>query len=64
MKLVQVALAAVLALAWLPSTGSAQGAKPGLERLYILNCGEGRAGDISRWSPGVNIGQSMGSTCP
>jgi N-acyl homoserine lactone hydrolase len=34
-------------------------AKPGVERLYILNCGEGTAGDISRWSPGVNEGKSM-----
>src|SRR6266576_3437163 len=33
--------------------------KPGVERLYILNCGEGVAGDISRWSPGVNVGKSM-----
>jgi hypothetical protein len=39
------------------ATGSAQAA--GVERLYILNCGEGVAGDISRWSPGVNVGQSM-----
>jgi glyoxylase-like metal-dependent hydrolase (beta-lactamase superfamily II) len=31
----------------------------GLEKLYILNCGEGIAGDISRWSPGVNEGKSM-----
>lgn len=31
----------------------------GVARLYILNCGEGVAGDISRWSPGVNIGKSM-----
>ena len=30
-----------------------------IERLYILNCGEGVAGDISRWSPGVNVGKSM-----
>ena len=37
----------------------AQGAKSGVERLYILNCGEGVAGDISRWSPGVNVGKSM-----
>ena len=37
----------------------AQGGKPGVERLYILNCGEGVAGDISRWSPGVNEGKSM-----
>jgi glyoxylase-like metal-dependent hydrolase (beta-lactamase superfamily II) len=34
-------------------------ARSGLERLYILNCGEGTAGDISRWSPGVNVGKSM-----
>ena len=33
--------------------------KPGVEKLYILNCGEGIAGDISRWSPGVNVGKSM-----
>jgi glyoxylase-like metal-dependent hydrolase (beta-lactamase superfamily II) len=31
----------------------------GIERLYILNCGEGVAGDISRWSPGVNVGMPM-----
>jgi len=30
----------------------------GVERLYILDCGQGIAGDISRWSPGVNVGQS------
>ena len=40
------------------SPAVAQG-KPGIERLYILNCGEGVAGDISRWSPGVNEGKSM-----
>src|SRR5256885_5569633 len=38
---------------------SAQGEKGGVERLHILNCGEGVAGDISRWSPGVNVGKSM-----
>ena len=32
---------------------------PASRRLYILNCGEGVAGDISRWSPGVNVGKSM-----
>src|SRR4249919_952634 len=45
-----------------PSLGQpapAQATKPGIERLYILNCGEGVAGDISRWSPGVNEGKSM-----
>jgi glyoxylase-like metal-dependent hydrolase (beta-lactamase superfamily II) len=33
--------------------------KSGVDKLYILNCGEGVAGDISRWSPGVNLGKSM-----
>src|ERR1700686_3769459 len=39
--------------------GQAQSSRPGVEKLYILNCGEGVAGDISRWSPGVNEGKSM-----
>jgi glyoxylase-like metal-dependent hydrolase (beta-lactamase superfamily II) len=33
--------------------------KSGVDRLYILNCGDGIAGDISRWSPGVDVGKSM-----
>jgi glyoxylase-like metal-dependent hydrolase (beta-lactamase superfamily II) len=37
----------------------AQSGKSGVEKLYILNCGEGVAGDISRWSPGINEGKSM-----
>ena len=37
----------------------AAAARAGVEKLYILNCGEGTAGDISRWSPGVNVGKSM-----
>src|SRR3954464_1534577 len=56
-----VAALAALPLAT-PSLGQpapAQATKPGIERLYIFNCGEGRAGDISRWSPGVNEGKSM-----
>src|SRR3982750_4737635 len=47
-----VALAASAAAAW-------SQARAGLDKLYILNCGEGVAGDISRWSPGVNVGQPM-----
>jgi glyoxylase-like metal-dependent hydrolase (beta-lactamase superfamily II) len=39
--------------------GHAQSSKSGVEKLYVLNCGEGVAGDISRWSPGVNEGKSM-----
>jgi len=48
---------AIAAVSMLGAALNAQAA--GLERLYILNCGEGIAGDISRWSPGVNVGVSM-----
>jgi glyoxylase-like metal-dependent hydrolase (beta-lactamase superfamily II) len=50
---------AVAALALSGHTAVAQSERPGVEKLYILNCGEGVAGDIGRWSPGVNEGQSM-----
>ncbi|MBX9843536.1 MAG: N-acyl homoserine lactonase family protein [Xanthobacteraceae bacterium] len=59
-----VAASAVAGLcAWPGETAFAQAKagidKPGIEKLYILNCGEGVAGDIGRWSPGVNEGKSM-----
>lgn len=37
----------------------AQSGKSGVEKLYILNCGEGVASDVSRWSPGVDEGKSI-----
>ena len=52
-------VAAFLGLILSSNFGHAQSSKPGVEELYILNCGEGVAGDISRWSPGVNVGKSM-----
>src|SRR6266545_6466509 len=55
-------IAATLVLAALCASFTALShaqSRPGLARLYILNCGEGVAGDISRWSPGVNEGKSM-----
>jgi N-acyl homoserine lactone hydrolase len=55
-----IGLCAVLVSLWLAADpGQAQSSKPGVEKLYVLNCGEGVAGDISRWSPGVNEGKSM-----
>lgn len=55
-----IGLAATLAAVVLSAGPTqAQTAKSGVEKLYILNCGEGVAGDISRWSPGVNEGKSM-----
>ncbi|MGY4312436.1 N-acyl homoserine lactone hydrolase [Bradyrhizobium sp. JR3.5] len=54
-----IGLAMLLWLVGAVPQADAQPAKTGVERLYILNCGEGVAGDISRWSPGVNEGKSM-----
>ena len=33
--------------------------KPGVERLYILYCGESAASDMSIWSPGFNVGKAV-----
>ena len=59
MKRTIALLAAVSSMALSATMVHAQSEKPGVEKLYILNCGEGVAGDISRWSPGVNEGKSM-----
>ncbi|MBR0839418.1 N-acyl homoserine lactonase family protein [Bradyrhizobium liaoningense] len=51
-----------LAIATLALSGPAalaQSEKTGVEKLYVLNCGEGTAGDISRWTPGLNEGKTM-----
>ena len=52
-------IAFALTLAALALSTPSAFAQTGVEKLYILNCGEGVAGDISRWSPGVNEGKSM-----
>src|ERR1700691_284213 len=59
MNRLAVLAAAMLSVVVSAGSAHAQSGKPGVEKLYILNCGEGVAGDISRWSPGVNQGKSM-----
>jgi N-acyl homoserine lactone hydrolase len=49
------ALAAVALLAALP----ARAAESGIERLYVLDCGENHGKDQARWSPGVNEGKPI-----
>ena len=55
----KTAIAAAGSAALLAMMTALPQAAAGVEKLYILNCGEGVAGDISRWSPGVNVGKSM-----
>ena len=51
-----IALTAIVAaLAW---TAVLAGAAGGLERLYVLDCGQNIGKDQSRWSPGVKEGKS------
>jgi N-acyl homoserine lactone hydrolase len=58
MKAASILFAAFATLSICIGTAAAQ-TRGGADKLYILNCGEGVAGDISRWSPGVNVGKSM-----
>ncbi len=52
-----IALTAIVAaLAW---TAVLAGAAGGLDRLYVLDCGQNIGKDQSRWSPGVNEGKSI-----
>lgn len=51
-----IVTAALLLIA--PHLASAQ-SKTGVDKLYILNCGEGTAADMSRWTPGENVNKPM-----
>jgi glyoxylase-like metal-dependent hydrolase (beta-lactamase superfamily II) len=57
MKRLGLRITVFIALSVSAITASAQ-TRSGVDRLYILNCGEGVAGDIARWS-GVDPGKSM-----
>ncbi|HEX3858626.1 MAG TPA: N-acyl homoserine lactonase family protein [Pseudolabrys sp.] len=56
MKLAYVLAAAALLLS--PHAAFAK-AKSGVDRLTILDCGQGRAADMSRWTPGENVNVPM-----
>jgi N-acyl homoserine lactone hydrolase len=51
-------IAAVAALAIVVAGGASAQTKAGVDKLYVINCGEGTAGDISRWS-GIDAGKTM-----
>ena len=34
--------------------------KSGVDRLYVIDCGDGSGSDESRWTPGVNVGTPVG----
>jgi hypothetical protein len=50
--------ALLLVLLGCAGTGAQQSG--GVQRLYVFNCGESTVEDISRWTPGVNVGRPGG----
>src|SRR6266850_7823070 len=51
-KLLALVGAALLAAC----AGSGDG-PPSVERMYVIECGENHVKDLSRWTPGVNVGK-------
>jgi len=54
-----IRLITLTVLALLVVTPAGRAADPGIERLYVLDCGRNIGRDQSRWSPGVNEGQAI-----
>lgn len=54
-SVLRLALALILAVI---VEGPARAADSGVERMYVLNCGESRTTDLSIWSPGFNVGKA------
>src|SRR5580692_10271664 len=59
MRLAYLAVAACVALLCSLGVVPTSAMAAGVDKLYILSCGEGWAPDQSRWSPGVNVGVPM-----
>jgi glyoxylase-like metal-dependent hydrolase (beta-lactamase superfamily II) len=51
-------IAFVAATCALAAPAVAQNAPATVERLYVIECGQGQVPDLSRWSPGVNVGKT------
>lgn len=50
-------LACACALGLTACAAPTQQAGSGLERMYVIDCGENHVKDVSRWTPGVNEGK-------
>jgi len=58
MKRLSVAAAGAALLAMFGAV-SFPASAAGVDKLYVIDCGQGSAPDQSRWSPGVNVGVPM-----
>lgn len=48
---------ALLSIVWLCVAPARADDAQGVQRLYVLNCGESETKDVSMWSPGVDVGK-------
>ena len=58
MKRVSLVLMAFAGI-FLSAPSWAQPSGKGVDRLYVLDCGQGHANDESRWTVGVNVGKPI-----
>jgi N-acyl homoserine lactone hydrolase len=60
MRRLSTIIVTVLAGLFFAAPGYPQSSGPGVDRLYILDCGNGLAPDQSRrWTPGMNVGKPL-----
>src|SRR5215510_14063072 len=59
MTLSRLGIALVVGLSAWPTLALGQEGRGTVERLYVIECGQGHADDVSRWSPGVNAGKPI-----
>jgi N-acyl homoserine lactone hydrolase len=59
MKLRRLAIALIAGLVTWPAVAVGEEGRGTVERLYVIECGQGHAKDVSRWSPGVNEGKPI-----
>ncbi len=48
---------AIVAIMALVAACAGTTGQSGVQRMYVFNCGESKVEDVSRWTPGVNIGK-------
>jgi N-acyl homoserine lactone hydrolase len=54
-----IELTAAVAFAVIAAVPAAFAQGKGVERLYVMECGQGHTGDMSRWTPGRNVNVPM-----
>ena len=59
MKCLVALIAAIAGLTLASDCASAQAARSGVERLYVIDCGTSVGPDKSRWTPGVDVGKPL-----